>query len=234
MPPGLRTPARERRLSSALSASGWGDEETEADIAVARLDDVVQPVRLNDPLHISGFRQVPGRYPLMHDDVAKPDIDGAIGRDSRADPHESRPSAKLQAAEQLQERRDRKDRRVQVVQFPVSVARAVVALMQESAEAVHDSAVRRIGKSFHGDHGDEKTRMPSQIDVLSICALTPGAAKGELSWRAPVKWLNISVLTALLRKRRKCKCLKGGFAARPVLYADAIPEFPKNCVEPSR
>ena len=211
-----------------------GDEETEADIALTRLNDVAQPVRLNDPLHMSGFRQVPGRYPLMHDDVAKPDLDGAIARDPRADPYEPGPSAKLQAAEQQQERRHREDHRVQVVQLPVSVARAVVALMQESAEAVHDPAVRRIGKSFHGDHGDEKTRMPSQIEVLSICAFELGAAKGKLSWRAPVKWLNISVLTALLRKRRKCKCLKGGFAARPVLYADAIPEFPKNCVEPSR
>src|SRR5690349_15199351 len=89
-------------------------QESKTNRAVLALGRMMQPMRLDDPLHVGRSRDVAMSDPLMDDHVVKTEVDGAIRRNARADPDGPIPPAKLHAAKQQQDRRYRKDQSVKI------------------------------------------------------------------------------------------------------------------------
>ncbi len=132
------------------------DQEAEADAALARLDRMMQPMRLNDPLHIGRTGNMAVGDPLMDQDIVKAEIDEAVSCDPCAAGCCPIAPAPLHAAQQQQDRGEGEDHEIEVVRFPHAVAGAMMAGMQEPARPMHHPAVHDIGKALHrGDGGGE-------------------------------------------------------------------------------
>ena len=117
---------------------------------------MVQPVRLDDALHIAPARDIAAFHPAVDDHVVETEIDRAVSRNPRADPGRPIAGGAARPQDQQDDRRQRENHEIPVVHLPEAGARAVVAFVEEPAEAVHHPAVDDIGEDFHPQDGREK------------------------------------------------------------------------------